>query len=395
MRFATAAFALLVSSPHLSSSFGVVRQSSARVAASAFGRRPLSAASILVHAMPSSANKPVATCPSGAFSALTTRGGSSTALNSAVATEKDTKAPVEYFRKDYKPLPRTVSKINMVFNIQNGKTTVESEMEIVPNKAVPDYEGQDMVLDGDESAVKLLSLSLNGRDLQEGKDYTVTPGKLILKASTLAGAPTSTLKTTVEIIPEDNTQLSGLYKSGEMYCTQCEAMGFRRITYYPDRPDNMAVFEKIRIEADENEFPILLSNGNLIESGKLEEGCHFATWSDPFPKPSYLFCAVAGNLSSIEDSYTTKSGRNVKLEIFSEKENVDKLHYAMDSLKRSMKWDEDKYGLEYDLDLYNIVAVNDFNMGAMENKVHCIRPHAYLLFIRPPPTLILLLTSIL
>lgn len=386
MRLATAAFALLVSSP--ASAFGVVARHSpstgrAMMAATSFGRRR-SAASILVHALPSATTKPTAaTCPSnGAFSALTTpRGGSSsTALNSAVAADVEAKAPVEYFRKDYAPLPHQVSKINMVFDIKDGKTTVTSEMKIVPNKVVADYEAQDMVLDGDESAVKLYSLSLNGRVLKEGQDYTLEPGKLILKASTLAGAPTSTLKTVVEIVPEDNTQLSGLYKSGEMYCTQCEAMGFRRITYYPDRPDNMAVFENIRIEADETEFPILLSNGNLIDSGKLDEGRHYATWSDPFPKPSYLFCAVAGNLGSIQDSYTTSSGRDVKLEIFSEKENVDKLQYAMESLKRSMKWDEDKYGLEYDLDLYNIVAVNDFNMGAMENKVRREKRNGSLLF---------------
>jgi aminopeptidase N len=205
------------------------------------------------------------------------------------------------------------------------------------------------------------------------------PGKLILKASALAGAASNTLETVVEIIPEDNTQLSGLYKSGAMYCTQCEAMGFRRITYYPDRPDNMAVFEEIRIEASQKDYPVLLSNGNLIDKGDLGNGRHYATWKDPFPKPSYLFCAVAGNLGSIQDSYTTMSGRNVKLEIFSEKENVSKLQYAMESLKRSMKWDEDKFGLEYDLDLYNIVAVNDFNMGAMENKGLNVFNTAYVL----------------
>jgi aminopeptidase N len=167
----------------------------------------------------------------------------------------------------------------MTFNIESGKTVVTSEMEIVPNTDVKDYEALDMVLDGDESSVKLMSLSMNGRDLEEGKDYTLEPGKLILKASTLAGAPASTLTTVVEVVPEDNTQLSGLYKSGDMYCTQCEAMGFRRITYYPDRPDNMAVFENIRLEASEQEYPILLSNGNLVDSGKLEGGRHFATWS--------------------------------------------------------------------------------------------------------------------
>jgi hypothetical protein len=150
-----------------------------------------------------------------------------------------------------------------------------------------------------------------------------------------------------------------------------EAMGFRRITYYPDRPDNMAIFERIRIEADKDNYPVLLSNGNLVEQGDVvhdedDTGStgrrHFAIWSDPFPKPSYLFCAVVGKLGSIQDSYTTMSGRKVQLEIFSEPENVNKLDYAMESLKRSMEWDEKTYGLEYDLDLYNIVAVNDFNM---------------------------------
>jgi aminopeptidase N len=130
----------------------------------------------------------------------------------------------------------------------------------------------------------------------------------------------------------------------------------------------MAVFESVRIEADEDAYPALLSNGNKISEGKAENGRHYSVWSDPFPKPSYLFCVVAGNLGSISDTYTTSSGREVHLEIFSEYDNVGKLDYAMDSLKRSMKWDEDKFGLEYDLDLYNIVAVNDFNMGAMENS---------------------------
>lgn len=145
-----------------------------------------------------------------------------------------------------------------------------------------------------------------------------------------------------------------------------EAMGFRRITYYPDRPDNMAVFERIRIEADKENYPVLLSNGNLVEQGDVNGDRHYAIWSDPFPKPSYLFCAVIGNLGSIQDSFTTMSGCKVHLEIFSERENVNKLDYAMESLKRSMEWDEQTYGLEYDLDLYNIVAVNDFNMVSVE-----------------------------
>ena len=144
---------------------------------------------------------------------------------------------------------------------------------------------------------------------------------------------------------------------------------FRRITFYPDRPDNMAVFDRVRIEADKESYPVLLGNGNKIEEGPADDGRHFAVWQDPFPKPSYLFCIVAGNLGSISSTYTTQpSGRKVHLEVYSEHENTSKLEHALESLKKSMKWDEDTFGLEYDLDVYNIVAVNDFNMGAMENK---------------------------
>ena len=164
-------------------------------------------------------------------------------------------------------------------------------------------------------------------------------------------------------------------------------MGFRRITYYPDRPDNMAIFDSVRIEADKESYPILLGNGNLLESGAITPSSgtpptterHYAIWQDPYPKPSYLFCIVAGKLSSITSSYTTSSGLPVELAIFSEPENVSKLDYAMDSLKRSMKWDEDKFGLEYDLGIYNIVAVDDFNMGAMENKGLNVFNTAYVL----------------
>lgn len=190
-------------------------------------------------------------------------------------------------------------------------------------------------------------------------------GKTIDIAS--GGKGDFTLQTKVLIKPEANFELSGFYKSGSAYCTQCEAEGFRRITYYLDRPDVMARF-KVRIEADKAKLPLLLSNGNKVGTGELPGGRHFAEWEDPFPKPSYLFAVVAGDLGSIVDTYKTTSGRDVRLEIFSEHDNVDKLEHAMMSLKKSMKWDEDVYGLEYDLDIYNIVAVNDFNMGAMENK---------------------------
>ncbi len=218
---------------------------------------------------------------------INTRGGSSTtqsrtALNSAVSQETTTEppAPVENFRLDYRPLPHIVSKINMDFNIQDGLTVVTSEMTVEPNPS--STEGDDLILDGDETSVKLMQLQINGRDLVEGIDYELKPGKLIVKGSSLYdnGSDKSSLKTVVEIVPEDNTQLSGLYKSGPMYCSQCEAMGFRRITYFPDRPDNMAVFEHIRIEADKESYPVLLSNGNFVESGLVDDSRrHFAVWS--------------------------------------------------------------------------------------------------------------------
>lgn len=308
-------------------------------------------------------------------------------LNSAVTssdveTTSAAAAPKEIFRSDYRPLPYTVSDVQLEFDIRDNLTTVRADMILAPNVNVDDdvdVTDDDLVLDGDESCVKLLSIEIDGRPLVEGQDYELQPGRLILKASALKSSSSShgdtsnnsstVLSTIVEIIPEENTQLSGFYKSGPMYCSQCEAMGFRRITYYPDRPDNMATFSGVRIEADEAGYPVLLSNGNLQEAGKLDNGRHFAVWADPFPKPSYLFAVVAGDLGGIRDTFTTMSGREVRLEVFSEKENVGKLGYAMESLKRSMKWDEDAFGLEYDLGIYNIVAVNDFNMGAMENKV--------------------------
>ena len=238
-----------------------------------------------------------------------------------------------------------------------------------------------MVLDGEADALTLLSIRLNGKDLVEGVDYTLKGDELTIPSKLLGADGTSKLTTKVEIEPETNTQLSGLYKSGSMYCTQCEAMGFRRITFYPDRPDNMAIFDKVRIEADKSSFPVLLGNGNKIDEGAgAKDGRHFATFSDPYPKPSYLFCIVAGNLEGISSSYTTQpSGRKVHLEVFSEPGNVPKLDHAMISLKKSMKWDEDTFGLEYDLDNYYVVAVNDFNMGAMENKGLNVFNTAYVL----------------
>ena len=186
------------------------------------------------------------------------------------------------------------------------------------------------------------------------------------------------VETTVRLQPMKNLALSGLYASSGMLCTQCEAMGFRRITYSFDRPDTLSRY-KVRLEGDKNTFPVLLSNGNKIDEGDLGTNRHFALWEDPFPKPSYLFALVAGNLGYIESSYKTRSGKNVKLGIFSDPENSGKLDHAMYSIKESMRWDEDTFGLECDLDVYNIVATNDFNMGAMENKGLNIFNSAYVL----------------
>jgi aminopeptidase N len=196
------------------------------------------------------------------------------------------------------------------------------------------------------------------------ENYVATPDSLTIPQ--VPNAP-FTLEIETLVDPTANTQLSGLYRSSGTYCTQCEAEGFRRITYFPDRPDVMAVYTT-RIEADKAQAPVLLSNGNLVESGDLAGGRHFAVWHDPHPKPSYLFALVGGNLSAVEDHFVTLSGRNVTLRIYVEPGKEDRCGYAMDSLKRSMRWDEEKFGREYDLDIFMIVAVSDFNMGAMENK---------------------------
>jgi aminopeptidase N len=266
---------------------------------------------------------------------------------------------------------------------------VKADLQVTTNPASP-LLSRDLVLDGDATSVTLHSVSLDNVPLAPSQ-YTLSNDKLIIPSSLFltnaanAGTKqTFTLSTVASIVPEDNTQLSGFYKSNTMYCSQCEAEGFRRITYFPDRPDNMATFSSVTITADKNKYPVLLSNGNLISKSSPSSDSdsstrHSATWSDPFPKPAYLFAIVVGDLKSISSSYKTMSGRDVHLEIFSEPANVNKLDYAMDSLKKSMLWDEEKYGLEYDLDIFNVVAVNDFNMGAMENKGLNVFNTAYVL----------------
>jgi len=201
-------------------------------------------------------------------------------------------------------------------------------------------------------------------------DVTLKPSRYQLHADglTIHDLPQQfCLRVVTKLNPLANKALEGLYLSSGNFCTQCEPEGFRRITYFQDRPDVMALYTTT-IRADKQQFPVMLSNGNLIASGDLDDGRHFATWHDPFPKPSYLFALVAGDLVCIEDHFTTCSGRDILLQIYVEERNRHKCDHAMLSLKNSMQWDEQRFGLEYDLDRYMIVAVDDFNMGAMENK---------------------------
>ena len=255
---------------------------------------------------------------------------------------------------DYQPNSHLVKAVDLTFNLHPTKTRVIAEIVFAQNPEAGN-EPKDLWLDGRN--LNLISAQINGVDVST-KDLQTSEDGLLLNAGILPSEPFR-WRCEVEIDPTANTELEGLYMSGGMYCTQCEAEGFRKITYYPDRPDVMSTFT-VTINGD---APVLLSNGNLIERGK-----NTAKWHDPWPKPAYLFALVAGDLVSLDDRFTTVSGRDVKLQIFVRDGDLDKCDYAMDALKRSMKWDEEVYGREYDLDLFMIVAVDDFNMGAMENK---------------------------
>ncbi len=260
--------------------------------------------------------------------------------------------------QDYRPPDWLVETVSLDVSLHPTAARVRATIALKPN---PETTAAPLVLDGD--GLSLVSLKLDGTALP-ADSYVVTPDSL-----TIPQPPNHPFKLEIETLldPSANTQLSGLYRSSGTYCTQCEAEGFRRITYFPDRPDVMAVYTT-RIEADKAGAPVLLSNGNQIESGVLPGGRHFAIWHDPHPKPSYLFALVGGDLACVEDSFVTLSGRNVVLRIYVEHGKQDRCSYAMDSLKRSMRWDEQTFGREYDLDIFMIVAVSDFNMGAMENK---------------------------
>ncbi|XXF10572.1 aminopeptidase N [Pseudomonas sp. D2-3] len=263
------------------------------------------------------------------------------------------------YLKDYQAPDYLIDETHLTFELFEDHTLVHAQLVMRRNPQLPAALPA-LVLDGQQ--LELLHLKLDDRELGAG-DYQLTE-------STLTVQPTQAsfvIDSTVRIHPESNTALEGLYKSSGMFCTQCEAEGFRKITYYLDRPDVMSSFTTT-LSGDKQKYPILLSNGNPIASGEEGDGRHWATWEDPFRKPAYLFALVAGDLWCVEDKFTTLSARDVTLRIYVEPENIDKVQHAMDSLKKSMKWDEEVYGREYDLDIFMIVAVNDFNMGAMENK---------------------------
>jgi len=258
---------------------------------------------------------------------------------------------------DYEPPAFSVESVDLTFDLEPHRTVVAAVLKLRRTGAAS---GGPLVLDGED--LDLLEVSVNGNKLTPPA-YETSEESL-----TVFDPPeTLTLETRVAINPKANTRLEGLYVSNTMFCTQCEAEGFRRITYFPDRPDVMATY-RVTVRGDKAAYPVMLSNGNNVSNRDLGDGRHEAVWEDPFPKPSYLFALVAGDLAMVEDHFKTQSGRDVTLRIFVEHGNEDRCDYAMDSLIRSMRWDEERFGLEYDLDIFNIVAVSDFNMGAMENK---------------------------
>lgn len=264
--------------------------------------------------------------------------------------------PKTIYLKDYTPPEFIIDSIDLHFDLDETATVVKTSMKMRRRAD----EKSPLVLAGQD--LDLLSVTIDGKVLADDA-YQVGDESLTIK-----DLPNSfRLEITTRINPKENTALEGLYLSSGNFCTQCEAEGFRRITYYLDRPDVMSSFTTT-LTADKECYPVLLSNGNLEASGELEGGRHWARWQDPFKKPCYLFALVAGNLSFIEDNFVTRSGRKVCLRIYVEAHNINKCDHAMRSLKRSMKWDEEVFGREYDLDIYMIVAVDDFNMGAMENK---------------------------
>ena len=278
-------------------------------------------------------------------------------MTDQLQTEQQTDAtsqPQVKYRHDYRAPDYTITDIDLDFDLDAQTTTVTAVSQIKRLGA----EGAALVLNGED--LTLISLRVNGQDWP---NYQLRENSLVIN-----GLPEAfELSIVNEIHPAKNTALEGLYLSGEALCTQCEAEGFRHITYYLDRPDVLARFST-RIVADKALYPYLLSNGNRVDGGDLENGRHWIKWQDPFPKPCYLFAVVAGDFDVLRDKFITRSGRDIALEIFVDRGNLDRADWAMESLKQSMKWDETRFNLEYDLDIFMIVAVDFFNMGAMENK---------------------------
>jgi aminopeptidase N len=275
--------------------------------------------------------------------------------------------PTQILLKDYKAPDFTITHVNLTFWLGKKETVVESHLSL--KRLNP--KSSSVFLNGEE--LELMSIELNGQELKSS-DYELD--KLGLTLSGLEDE--NIIKIKNRIRPDQNKALDGLYVSGDILCTQNEPEGFRRITYFIDRPDVMAIYTTTII-GDEKEFPVMLANGNLTEQGLLDDGKHFCVWNDPHQKPSYLYALVAGDLALVQDSFRTQSGRDVDLRIYVDKGNENKCDHAMISLKKSMQWDEERFGLEYDLDIYMIVAVDSFNMGAMENKGLNIFNSAYVL----------------
>ena len=270
-----------------------------------------------------------------------------------------TQTPQTIYLKDYRPPQFLIDTVDLQIDLAEEWTTVKAELNFRRNPASTE-DSKTLVLNGQK--MELMAVSLDHVELTQDQ-YQVDESHL-----TITDVPNNfVLSTEVRIQPQNNTELEGLYKSSKLFCTQCESEGFRKITYFLDRPDVMSLYSTT-ISADPQLYPVMLSNGNLLDRGKLTDGRHWVKWEDPFPKPAYLFALVAGDLLHIEDSFRTSSGREVKLQIYVDAENIKFCDHAMQSLKESMLWDEERFGREYDLDLFMIVAVNDFNMGAMENK---------------------------
>jgi aminopeptidase N len=279
-------------------------------------------------------------------------------LDAMLLHQHDEKPQTTYL-KDYQVPAYLIDEIHLDFDLYDDHAQVTSFMRVRHNRQ-SSSKSRDLILNGEE--LQLESIKLNGKILK-APDYQVSPEKLIIKKV----PDKCDLEIVTKIFPQKNVALSGLYRSAKTFCTQCEAEGFRRITYFPDHPDVLARYTT-KIRADKKQYPYLLSNGNLIESGELKDGRHYAVWEDPFKKPSYLFALVAGDFDLLEDKFVTQSGHEVKIHIYVEKGYGDQGHHAMYSVKQAMRWDEEAYGREYDLDIYMIVAIGDFTMGAMENK---------------------------